>query len=94
VLITPGFRLFMCVSLSFALAWLTLRSGSVVPAGIAHGVYNVLIYSGFGLPFTGKETVRIALWAVLAWILFRCWPVQSEDNPELAATVANPEPAV
>jgi membrane protease YdiL (CAAX protease family) len=93
-LLTISFRIFMCVSLSFVLAWLTLQSGSVLPAGIAHGFYNVLVRSDFGLPFLGKDTVRVALWALLAYVLFRYWPVQVEDSPEAVPSVANPEPAV
>lgn len=85
----PQFGSFMCVTLSFVLAWLTLRSGSVVPAAIAHTVYNILIFSAFGLPFAGKSTLRIALWAVLAYLLFRYRPAPEQPNTEpvnLAAT--------
>lgn len=89
VFLKLGFRIFMCVTLSFVLAWLTLRSGSVVPAAIAHTVYNILIFSAFGLPFAGKSTLRIALWAVLAYLLFRYRPAPEQPNTEpvnLAAT--------
>jgi membrane protease YdiL (CAAX protease family) len=72
------FRMFMCVTLSFALAWLTLRSESIVPAAIAHALYNVLVFSPIGPPFAGKDVLRIALWAALAYVLFRDWPVPSE----------------
>jgi membrane protease YdiL (CAAX protease family) len=84
----------MCVTLSFVLAWLTLRSGSVVPAAIAHTVYNILICSAFGLPFTGKSTLRIALWAVLAYILFRYWTVPEEPQIGTVNVAASSEPTV
>ena len=65
-----GMRVFMCVTLSFVLGWLTLRSGSVIPAAVAHTLYNVLVFSNSGPPFPGKDIVRVSLWAVLAYALF------------------------
>ncbi|HEX4542555.1 MAG TPA: CPBP family intramembrane glutamic endopeptidase [Candidatus Acidoferrum sp.] len=93
-LLRLGARLFTCLALSYAFGWLTLRFGSILPAAVAHAFHNVLVYSGFGPPFLGKETVVVALWAVLALVLFRYWPVQMEDDPEAAASVPNPEPAM
>jgi len=76
------FRLFMCISLSFVLGWLTLETGSVLAAALAHTLYNVLVYSDLGPWFYGKDMLRVALWAVLGWILFRYWPAA----PELTET--------
>lgn len=82
-----GMRLFTCVTLSFVLGWLTLRSESVVPAAVAHTLYNVVVFSGFGPPFLGKNIVQVALWAVGAYVLFRFWPVRIQGSlapsPEL-----------
>jgi len=75
-----GMRVFMCVTLSFVLGWLTLRSGSVIPAAVAHTLYNVLVFSNSGPPFPGKDIVRVSLWAVLAYALFHYWPVRAEDS--------------
>jgi membrane protease YdiL (CAAX protease family) len=94
VFLTLGLRIFMCVALSFVLAWLTLRSGSVVPAAIAHTVYNILVFSAFGLPFAGKGTLRIALWALLAYILFRYCTVPEEAKIETVTVTASSEPTV
>jgi len=85
--------MFMCVALNFVLAWLTLRSESVVPAAIAHALYNVLIYSPIGPQFAGKDVLRVALWAVLAYVLFRYWPVPSEIKLGTLTTAESPEPA-
>ena len=41
------FRVVGCVVIGFVLSWLTLRSGSVLPASLAHGVSNLLIHAGF-----------------------------------------------
>ena len=92
VLVKFSYRMFMCVALNFALAWLTLHSKSVVPAAIAHTLYNVLVFSPIGPQFAGKDVLRIALWAALAYVLFRYWPVPPEGTLEAVATAASPEP--
>lgn len=86
-------RMFTCVALSFVLAWLTLRSESIVPPAIGHALYNVLISSPIGPPFAGKDALRVALWAVLAYVLFRYWPVPSEIKLATVTTAESPEPA-
>ncbi len=75
-----AFRIFMCVSQGFVLSWLTLRSGSVLPGAIAHTLYNVFV-SDFGPQFYGKATLQVAMWAVMAYFLFRYWPVQMAIEP-------------
>jgi membrane protease YdiL (CAAX protease family) len=83
----------MCLALNFVLAWLTLRSQSVVPAAIAHTLYNVLVFSPMGPPFAGKAELRVALWAVLAYVLFRYWPVPPQATLRAVTTDTSPEPA-
>ena len=75
-----SFRVLMCVTLSFVLGWLTLRSGSILPAAIAHTLYNVLAYSDPGPFFPGKKIVVVGLWAIGAYLLFRYWPVREESS--------------
>jgi membrane protease YdiL (CAAX protease family) len=70
------FRLSVCIPLSFVFGWLTLETGSVLAAALAHTSYNVLLYSNLGPPFPGKNWLRLALWAALAWLLFRYFPVK------------------
>jgi membrane protease YdiL (CAAX protease family) len=72
------FRLFLCIVQSFVLDWLTLETGSVLAAALAHTLYNVLIYSDLGPLFPGKHWLTVALWALLGWILFRHWPIRPE----------------
>jgi membrane protease YdiL (CAAX protease family) len=86
-------RVFTCLVLSFVFSWLTLRSGSVLPAAIAHTLFNVFVFSNFGPDFNGKDSVRLVLWAVVVYLLFRYWPVKAEDEPGAVATIAEPEPA-
>jgi membrane protease YdiL (CAAX protease family) len=65
-----------CLALGFEFGWLTLRSGSIWPAAIAHGFYNVILQSGFiGYPMISR-VLNIVLWAALAVLLFRFWPPQ------------------
>ena len=93
---TLFYRLFMGITLSFVLGWLTLDTGSVLAAGLAHTFYNLLIYSDLGPTFAGKNWLRLALWAALAWALFRYWPVkrglQSPETVQFGETVA-PSPS-
>lgn len=91
-----GSRLAMCLVVNYVLAWLTLRFSSIIPAALAHGFYNVLVLSEFDPPFPGKNALRLGLWAILAWVLFRYWPVQIEQGPvqESAPSAPSPEPAI
>jgi len=57
VLAKLGFRMFMCVALSFVLAWLTLRSQSVVPAAVSHARYNALVFFTHWADVCGEERV-------------------------------------
>jgi len=91
VLWSLAFRIFFCLALGYVFSWLTLRSGSVLPAAFAHTFYNVLVQSGFGPYFYGKGVVRVGLWAVLAYVLFHFWPVQVADEPEGDPAVPEPE---
>jgi membrane protease YdiL (CAAX protease family) len=70
-----------CLALGFVLGWLTLRSGSIWPAAIAHGLYNVILESGFsGYPVISRVWT-VLLWVALAWLLFRFWPPQHVPGP-------------
>jgi len=89
LLITLGSRLFGTLALSFVLGWLTLRTGSVLPATICHGIYNVLVQSPFGPRFPALGTLRTLLWAVLAYVLFRYWPVRKGPLGESGAELAD-----
>lgn len=94
VLLKLAWRILFCLAFSYVLGWLTLRFGSILPAAIAHTYYNVLVMSGFGPPFIGKDTVLVALWGILAWVLFRYWPVQAEGVLETTATETGTQPVV
>ena len=96
VLTILGSRVAMCLVLNYVLGWLTLRFSSVIPAALAHGFYNVLVFSEFDPPFPGKAALRLGLWAVLACALFRYWPPQIglDAAQESAPSASSPEPAI
>jgi membrane protease YdiL (CAAX protease family) len=65
-------RLVNCVAWGFVLSWLTLRSRSVIPAGISHGVMNALYTMRW--PGDVSNWIMYFFWAALAVVLFRYWP--------------------
>jgi membrane protease YdiL (CAAX protease family) len=85
-------RLGVCVVLGFVFGWLTLHSGSILPAALAHGLYNVLVASSIDLfpPLGGW--LEIVLWVLLAWVLFRFWPPHVADENSLESVSLAPEP--
>jgi membrane protease YdiL (CAAX protease family) len=88
VLLQVGVRLLQCVAMSGVLGWLTLRTGSVLPAALAHGIYNSIAESPVG-PRVANLAIFIHLsWGVLAYVLFHYWPVQAEVVQESGAAFA------
>jgi membrane protease YdiL (CAAX protease family) len=76
-----GQRLLVCTALAFVFGWLTLRAKSIWPAVISHSSFNVMAFSESVDRFIGRATVRAVLWLVLAYFLFRYWPVQTDEPP-------------
>jgi len=86
-----AFRLASCIAISYALGWLTLRSGCVWPAVLAHGVSNVWVfslrYSLVGIQGGSLRRGIVTLcWALLGFVLFRYWPpsIAVEDSDPIA----------
>jgi membrane protease YdiL (CAAX protease family) len=79
VLLTFTSRLTFCISISYALGWLTLRSGSVWPAALVHGLNNVWAFSG-AYSLEGRQSIFLTrmiiaiCWGLLGFALFRFWP--------------------
>jgi len=86
VLVQLGLRVLLSVALGMVLGWLTLRTGSVLPAALAHAIYN----SFAKLPSIGWGAGQSALihlsWGLLAYILFRYWPIK-DDSPKERSSV-------
>ncbi|MGD0403373.1 MAG: CPBP family intramembrane glutamic endopeptidase [Candidatus Acidiferrales bacterium] len=89
------FRISSCVAISYVLGWLTLRSGSIWPAAIAHGLSNIWVLTmvnsldGHQSPFSRRIIVTVC-WGLLGFALFRFWPpsiaTEVSDQPESIAT--------
>ena len=77
----------MVLALSFLMAWITLRSGSLWPAALLHAAHNLFVQSIFDYAtvetkrvdwLTGEFGVGLALTiAVAAWLLTRSKPVDA-----------------
>jgi membrane protease YdiL (CAAX protease family) len=85
-------RLAGTISLSYVLAWVTIRSGSILPAAAAHGTYNIFI-TGRSMPVHDPAWLSILLWTAAGFALFHYFPlspngVAESDVP--AATEAEP----
>jgi membrane protease YdiL (CAAX protease family) len=80
-------RLSFCLTMSYVLGWLTMRSGSIWPAALSHGLQNVMALSSsqwqhWQDPIVARVIV-IACWGVLGFVLFRFWPpVTVVDVPD------------
>jgi membrane protease YdiL (CAAX protease family) len=79
VFLTLVFRLSFCIAMSYVLGWLVLRSGSIWPAALTHGLSNVWTFSG-AYALDGRQSVyttRIIIavcWGLLGVALFSYWP--------------------
>lgn len=96
VLLRLAGRLALCISVGYVLGWLTLRSGSIWPATLAHGLNNVWAYSPHFNGYWGGVTLRVC-WALLAFALFWFWPTSiptgvSVDVPEIGTEPIGPLP--
>ena len=78
-------RVAQCAIFGFALSWLTLRSSSLLAATMAHWLSNVGIYSARDSGYPGQGLVNTLLWVLVAFVLFRFWPV---EHAQRAAQVA------
>jgi membrane protease YdiL (CAAX protease family) len=90
VILKLGARLISSIGLCFVTGWLTLRTGSVLPATLAHGISNIMVVSPLGPAIPGAGPLSSVLWVALAYSLFRYWPIQ-EDRAQraFAASPAN-----
>lgn len=85
-------RIVFCLGMNYVLAWMVLHWKSVVPAGIAHTVWNMLVFSNV---YTSVETryLDCGLWLLIAFCLFRFWPVVEKES-DAGMEAPNLEPAV
>lgn len=83
----------LCVTLGLVLGWLTLKSGSILPATLTHGLYNTTVFTGW--PGSDWWVLgEILFLAVMAFVLFRYWPPKLEEDPAAATLPVIVEPAL
>jgi membrane protease YdiL (CAAX protease family) len=80
-------RLISSIGLCSITGWLMLRSGSVLPAALAHGIFNIMALSPLGPTFPGIGPLNSALSIALAYVLFRYWPIHMEGGRESRDTI-------
>jgi membrane protease YdiL (CAAX protease family) len=91
------FRITTCIAMSYVLGWLTLRSRSIWPAALAHGLSNVWILAmTYSLdwqqsPFVRRIIVAVC-WGLLGFALFRFWPPSSatEGSDQVSEVATEP----
>jgi membrane protease YdiL (CAAX protease family) len=87
-------RILICLAMNYALSRMTLRWKSIIPAGIAHTVSNMLVVAGVSNAIPWHGELRILEWALIAFVLFRYWPFVSAEIAEAAPPTAPLEPSV
>ena len=75
-------RILICLAMNYVLAWMTLRWKSIIPAGVAHTVSNMVVVSGINGLTPWSNELRIVEWAVLGILLFRHRPISSIESAE------------
>ncbi len=85
-------RIAICLAMNYVLSWMTLRWNSVIPAGIAHTVSNVLVVGGINSGIQYAHAMRIALWSVCALVLFHYWPPREVAGIRSEIPAGSPTP--
>jgi len=91
-------RLALCVTMSYVLGWLTMRSGSIWPAVLVHGLHNVWAFSSASYTFVQDPLLNEAIirvcYGFLGYALFKYWPpAGGMDDSERTAADATELPA-
>jgi membrane protease YdiL (CAAX protease family) len=71
-------RIIGTVALSFPIAWVTIRSKSILPATLFHAAYNAGLHITRN-PLPGIQWLHDASYIILGYILFRYFPTTTDD---------------
>jgi membrane protease YdiL (CAAX protease family) len=88
------FRILICLTMNYVLAWMTLRWHSIIPAGITHTVSNILIVSGATGAVPWSYQILIVLWGIVAFFSFRFCPFAKAQSMETSLPAPDPASAV
>jgi membrane protease YdiL (CAAX protease family) len=84
----------LCLVLNYIFAWLTLRQGSVIPAVVAHTAWNICAQVLSHFDDRWEVEFRLVLAAVIAYTLFRLWPISMQRETVRVDRDTVLEPAV
>jgi hypothetical protein len=98
VVVSVVHRTVMCLAMNYVLAWMTMRWNSVIPSGAAHALSNIVVFADVNPPDSANRFLFVAGWSVVAYILWRYWPITEyetafEEVEPVKIRLANPEPA-
>jgi membrane protease YdiL (CAAX protease family) len=81
ILLRFAFRIATCIAMSYVLGWLALRSVSIWPAALAHGLNNIWAFSPSNSAGGLSRALIPVCWGLLGFVLFRFWPpsIWAED---------------
>ena len=79
------------MTLNYVFCWMTLRWKSVIPSGLAHTVWNMIAISGINNEFPWGTELTLALWIVVALVLFHYLPVRGEDETVVDTVETQPQ---
>lgn len=95
ILVILASRLSLCISMSYVLGWLTLRSGSIWPAVLAHGLNNAWALSSVQSVFfldTQIPRANVAVcYGILGYVLFKYWPPPSVTEEAQSTALSEPQ---
>jgi membrane protease YdiL (CAAX protease family) len=76
-------RMTLCVGMGLVLGWLTMRTESILPATVAHAIYDALVRLPLRERGLGQRLSINLSWCLLAYVLFRYWgPGQQVKSQE------------
>jgi len=88
-------RLTETVGQAYVLGWLAIRSRSILPAAVAHCVFNMCLSTNgfFKEPVYVPAWIIGVAWAIVGYLLFRYFPPDAAKDETLAGPAANLEAA-
>ena len=88
-------RLTETVGQAYVLGWLTIRSRSILPAAVAHTLFNMSLSPNgfFKNPVYVPDWITGAVWAIVGYLLFRYFPPGAAKDETVAGPAPNLEAA-
>jgi membrane protease YdiL (CAAX protease family) len=87
-------RILICLAMNYVFAWMTLQGKSIIPAAIAHSVRNMLVMSEINGSSPWTLEIFVVLWWIIAFALFRFWPIPEAQPPSPDSFTPSLEPSL